>query len=509
MFRRYLCPFDLDVTSECFDAVIVGGGVSGLFAALCLPTELNVLVVSKASLEDCNSYLAQGGIAITLDDDYKSHIEDTLEAGSYYNNPAVVEAMIKSSHEVYALLKPMAVDFDTEADGSLSQTGEGGHSKRRIIHHKDITGEALMDALILEARNRKNIVIRTNETVLDVITGVNQCIQGVVIMGTQVYAVRSSHVVIATGGIGGLFENTTNSSVVTGDGIAMVLRAGVGLKDAEFIQFHPTAMAMSSGGYFLISEAVRGEGGYLVNGSGQRFMAHQHRMKELAPRDVVAKAINEQIQSGETVFVDVRHFEDGYFPKRFPKIYSKCLENGIDPLTELIPVTPVEHYYMGGIGCDDQGRTTLKGLFVTGEAASSGFHGANRLASNSLLECLVLSMRVAKSIVSEKDNDRTTPLCNIGYKESTTESLQALNSISEANWQSLRTLVTESLTIVRHRKKLRDVLNRVQMNLLGLISVEIGNHEAVRLINGLMVVAAICEASLKRTENLGSFLIEE
>lgn len=509
MYRRYLCDFELNRESEVFDVIVVGAGASGLFAALNLPEHLKVLVLTKGSLDACNSYLAQGGIAITLDEDYQSHIEDTLEAGSYSNRPEVVEALIKGSVPAYSKLEGCQIDFDRDAEGNLLFTGEGGHTKRRIIHHKDISGEAVMAGLERQIAERDNICVREFVTVVDVIT-VDHRVQGVVVMDETVKAIRSKVVLLATGGIGGLFENTTNAATVTGDGMAMALRAGASIEDAEFIQFHPTAMAMHSGGYFLISEAVRGEGGYLINDLGQRFMLGKHKMNELAPRDVVSKAINEEVQRGRKVFVDVRHFEEGYFVDRFPKIYSKCLENGFDPTKELIPITPVEHYYMGGVACGIDGKTNIEGLYVTGEASCSGFHGANRLASNSLLECLVLSLYAAEDMHRywEALGDQEH-LC-IGHKSQGMRAYGAEKQTKQGlDWAQMKSMVSQNLTIVRHRQQLQATITTIDQELEALSVGPATTLEEISVYNGLCVLKAICEASIARAESLGSFLIEE
>lgn len=401
MYRRYLSGLSIGDAKEHYDVVVVGAGISGIYAALSLLPSLKVLLISKGSLRECNSNLAQGGIAMTLDEDYESHVVDTLKAGSYYNDKAVVMDMIHMSPAVYEDLLAFGTQFDQNEDGTVSMTAEGGHTKRRIVHCKDITGEGVMTALISTLSRRENISVLENAMAIDLYTNPLGKVQGLSMVDLENGAykiVSTPNVIIATGGIGGLFNATTNARTVSGDGIAMAIRAGASVKDMEFIQYHPTAMALTSGGYFLISEAVRGEGGLLINELGQRFMDGKHEMRELAPRDVVAKAIYDEQQSGRRVFVDVRHLCDGRFQNRFPNIFRTCCENGIDPQREPIPITPVEHYFMGGIKTDSIGRTAVSGLYATGEAACTGFHGANRLASNSLLECLTLSKRLSEEI---------------------------------------------------------------------------------------------------------------
>lgn len=536
MYKRYLQDFSLGKQSKCYDVVVVGAGVAGLFASLTLDPKLKVLVIAKEGLRDCNSQLAQGGIAITLDEDYESHIEDTLKAGSYYNDANVVAKMIDMSHLVFEKLVAFETDFDLNEDGSISMTAEGGHRKRRIIHSKDVTGEAVMTALLNELPKRTNIEVRTQTKAIDVITKEDKVI-GLVLQqeGLPVEAVACKQVILATGGIGGLFESTTNVSVNTGDGFAMALRAGAVLRDREFIQYHPTAMALNEGGYFLISEAVRGEGGHLINDLGERFMDGQHEMKELAPRDIVAKAINDQILLGRSVFVDVRHFEQDAFQNRFPNIYATCLKNGIDPSTQPIPITPVEHYYMGGIACtadgktcNEKGQVLVDGLYASGEAACTGFHGANRLASNSLLECLTLSLRISDEInglmtiysdrpvlnesdtlFSEKDN-RSSKAVDSEFEVTNASMLPEVAQMRVVEISKLfKEQFSKTFTIVKKVEVLEEAKMRFDAWLLELESYNCHLEDAMALYNALMVAREIAIGSLNRKVSLGAFILEE
>lgn len=524
MYRRYLQNFHLSEDSEFYDVVVVGAGAAGLFASLTLSSDLKVLVISKEGLRDCNSQLAQGGIAITLDEDYESHVVDTLKAGSYYNDEEVVRKMIGMSRPVFDELIALGAQFDKNEDGSIAKTAEGGHRKRRIIHSKDVTGEAVMTALIEALPARNNICVVEGATAIDIITAeVTSAVTAGQVVGlvyrdsqNQTQTVHCRNVVLATGGIGGLFESTTNVGVNKGDGIAMALRAGAQTRDPEFIQFHPTAMALKTGGYFLISEAVRGEGGHLINDLGQRFMEGKHELKELAPRDVVAKAINDEKLLGRQVFVDVTHFASGAFARRFPNIYEHCLENGIDPLKEPIPVTPVEHYYMGGISCNSdgqvlnrEGEVTVLGLYGTGETASTGFHGANRLASNSLLECLTLSLRVTQLINAESLNAKslTEKQEQTGFihKSKAPEiSIQEL----EVMYSNFRRVFSETFTIVKKVDRVKASLVAFENWLKALAVVQSESNLYVTLYNGLMVAREIAIGSLNRPESLGSFIWE-
>ena len=512
MYKRYLQNFVLEPSSETYDVVVVGAGVAGLFASLTLDPALKVLLLTKDDLTNCNSQLAQGGIAMTLDEDYESHIQDTLKAGSFYNDADIVAQMIQMSRPVLDELLALGAKFDENEDGSIAMTAEGGHRKRRIIHAKDLTGEAVMRALIQSLEGRENITLITQAQAIDVVTEAgNVC--GLVYRQTveEVTAVGCSQVIIATGGIGGLFRSTTNATVNTGDGLAMAVRAGAMLRDSEFIQYHPTAMKTLDGNYFLISEAVRGEGGHLINNLGDRFMTGQHEMMELAPRDVVAKAINDQQLLGRSVYVDVRHFATGAFQNRFPNIYATCLANGIDPLTMPIPVTPVEHYYMGGISCngdgqvcDLNGEVMVKGLYATGEAACTGFHGANRLASNSLLECLSLSKRVTDHIKGLNET-RMLGHTHIQYN--------CESKLDKARLEVLGVLFrerfSESFTIVKQKKVLVQARLTFEHWLEELNDGQCECFEYVALYNGLMVANEISIGSLNRSVSLGAFIWDE
>lgn len=385
-----------------FDVLIVGAGAAGLYAALCLPSHLKVGLITKDTVSKSASDWAQGGIAaaIATDDSPLLHITDTLKAGAGLCDRPAVELMTEQAEDCIAALLKMGVAFD-RSDGRLALTLEAAHSRRRVLHAADTTGRAIVAILGQQVLQRPNIQILNQAFALDLwmVNGDRQRCQGVVMLhGGAICWLPSRAVVLATGGGGQVFSNTTNPSLSTGDGVAMAFRAGARLRDVEFVQFHPTALAKTGAPRFLISEAVRGEGAHLVDSSGHRFAYEYHPEGELAPRDVVSRAITSQLdRSGESqVWLDLRPIPKERIQHRFPNIIAVCRQWGVDPLTDMIPVSPAAHYWMGGIQTDLASETSLNHVYAVGETASTGVHGANRLASNSLLECLVFGAQLAR-----------------------------------------------------------------------------------------------------------------
>ncbi len=378
------------------DVIIVGTGAAGLFCALNLPENLTVRMITKDEIENSDSYLAQGGIAaLRNSDDYDNYFEDTLKAGHYKNNKVSVEVMIKSSPEIINELIEYGVDFDHTQDG-LSYTREGGHSQYRILHHKDITGKEITSTLLERVREKENVKISEYTKMVDIIEEDNIC-KGIIVKNQhkELEALYAKIVVFATGGIGGLFKHSTNFKHISGDSLAISIIHNIKLQDINYIQIHPTSLySKEMGRRFLISEAVRGEGAVLLNDKGERFV------DELQPRDIVASAIKEEMKKDNTEFVNLsmKHLDMQTIKKRFPNIYKHCLEVGYDLTKESIPVTPAQHYFMGGIKVDLDSKTSMENLFAVGETSCNGVHGQNRLGSNSLLESLVFSKRAAKYI---------------------------------------------------------------------------------------------------------------
>ncbi|MFJ3840311.1 L-aspartate oxidase [Streptomyces sp. NPDC090054] len=397
------------------DVVVVGSGVAGLTAALrCAAAGRRTVVVTKARLDDGSTRWAQGGIAAALGDGDtpEQHLDDTLVAGAGLCDEAAVRLLVTEGPDAVRRLIATGAVFDTSAEtGEIELTREGGHHRRRIAHAGgDATGAEISRALV-EAVHAAGIETVENALVLDLLQDAGGRTAGVTlhVMGEGqhdgVGAVHAPAVILATGGMGQVFSATTNPSVSTGDGVALALRAGAEVSDLEFVQFHPTVLflgADAEGQQPLVSEAVRGEGAYLVDADGVRFMTGQHELAELAPRDIVAKGIMRRMQEQgvQHMYLDARHFGAEMWEQRFPTILAACRAHGIDPVTEPIPVAPAAHYASGGVRTDLQGRTTVPGLYACGEVACTGVHGANRLASNSLLEGLVFAERIADDIVA-------------------------------------------------------------------------------------------------------------
>ncbi|PVE06395.1 L-aspartate oxidase, partial [Streptomyces scopuliridis] len=403
------------------DVVVVGSGVAGLTAALrCTAAGLRTVVVTKARLDDGSTRWAQGGIAAALGegDTPEQHLADTLVAGAGLCDEEAVRTLVTEGPAAVRRLIGTGAHFDTSATGELQLTREGGHHRRRIAHAGgDATGVEISRALVEAVRDA---ALRTveNALVLDLLTDERGRTSGVTlhVMGEGqhdgVGAVRAPAVILATGGMGQVFSATTNPAVSTGDGVALALRAGAEVSDLEFVQFHPTVLFLGTGAEGqqpLVSEAVRGEGAHLVDADGVRFMLGQHELAELAPRDIVAKAITRRMreQGAEHMYLDARHFGAAMWETRFPTILAACRAHGIDPVTEPVPVAPAAHYASGGVRTDLRGRTTVPGLYACGEVACTGVHGANRLASNSLLEGLVFAERIAADIAAGGMADST------------------------------------------------------------------------------------------------------
>lgn len=384
-----------------YDVIIVGTGVAGLNCALNLPKDKSVLIICKKTPRESDSYLAQGGICrLRSEDDYEEYFNDTMRAGHYENNPAAVECMIRGSQGIIDDLVSIGVDFARNGDGSLAYTREGGHTSPRICYHEDCTGSEITTVLMRTVSALKNVQICPNTVMLDIFEDGEKC-TGLVVYDVKektAKCVYADYTVLAAGGIGGAFGNTTNFRAVSGDAVAICLRHGVAVDDINYIQVHPTSLySKKRGRKFLISESVRGEGAHLLDKNFNRFT------DELQPRDVVKNAVLEQMKKDGTdhVWLDMRPVPAEELKSHFTQIVAKCREEGYDVFTQPIPVVPAIHYFMGGVRSDLNGRTTMARLYAVGETCCNGVHGKNRLASNSLLESLLFAKRAALDIQND------------------------------------------------------------------------------------------------------------
>ena len=400
------------------DVVIAGTGVSGLFAALHIPSNQKVLIITKKKVKDSDSYLAQGGICVLKDStDYASFFEDTMKAGHYENRKESVDIMIRSSHSVIDELVDFGVDFAKDEQGNFLYTREGAHSKPRILFHEDITGEAITSKLLERVLERPNIEILEDTCMVDIIEKNNICYGLLTKQNGDYLAIEASHTILATGGIGGLFPASTNYPHLTADSVAVALKHRIPLEHPDYIQVHPTTFYSTKGGRsFLISESVRGEGAKLYDIHGRRFV------NEVLPRDVVTKAILNQMKKDHSnhVWLDMSVLSKDEILNHFPHIYEHCMKEGIDVTKDWIPVIPAQHYYMGGVHVNRYSRTTMNNLYAVGETSCNGVHGHNRLASNSLLESLVFAKRAALHLVNEEQAS------TIEFKELASSSLSQL-----------------------------------------------------------------------------------
>ncbi|MGF1538611.1 MAG: L-aspartate oxidase [Elainellaceae cyanobacterium] len=429
-----------------FDVLVVGAGAAGLYASLCLPSHLTVGLITKETVSESASDWAQGGIAAAIapNDSPKLHIADTLQAGAGLCDRAAVALMAQQAEDCIQALLGMGVAFD-RAEGELALTLEAAHSRRRVLHAADTTGRAIVAILGQQVLQRPNIQVINRGFVLDLWMADRQC-QGIILLQDgEIQWLSARAVVLATGGGGQVYSNTTNPALSTGDGVAMAWRAGAEVRDLEFVQFHPTALAKTGAPRFLISEAVRGEGAHLVDRNGRRFAFDYHSAGELAPRDVVSRAIVSHLErvGDDQVWLDLRPIPSDRIQYRFPNILKVCRRWGTDPMTEMIPVSPAAHYWMGGVRTDLSSKTTLENVYAVGETASTGVHGANRLASNSLLECLVFGAQLAHldlapvSNGSRQESLQATPpivSADLGALESPDELTQIRRALPHLMW---------------------------------------------------------------------------
>jgi L-aspartate oxidase len=490
------------------DVVIIGAGLAGLYTALNINPELVIDIIVKEDFNDTNSKLAQGGIAGVLSEietDRALHVEDTLKAGSFLNDAKSVNILVNEARENIIKLMNYDVPFDKDTDGNFHTTKEGGHSRNRIFHAGgDKTGQSIMLSLKPIVRSRSNIRIHTYEMAIDISRN-NNNVCGVYTLNNnnEIVFYSSQNIVIAAGGLGNIYGSSTNSTSATGDGYAIALRAGAQLENMEFVQFHPTAFHNTKNYHrqkFLLTEALRGEGATLINSEGERFMSRYHTDMELAPRDVVSQAIYREMYDTWTdhVYLDTRHLDKKFLQNRFPGVFDHLRKNGFKLGVDLIPVSPVQHFMVGGIKVDYNGKTDLDGLYAVGEVASTGVHGANRLASNSLLECIVFGNRVAKNI------NQNISVCSIEKSDRLSYQFKQYDYASMK--KKLGQIMDEFVGIVRTK----DGLLRAQKDVKKMLS-DLTNHPNLskyyfEAVNMVTTSLSIIEGSLRRKESIGCHL---
>ncbi|HER25469.1 MAG TPA: L-aspartate oxidase [Candidatus Atribacteria bacterium] len=508
MFPRYLINFDLSQVKKIFtDFLIVGSGIAGLYTSLKIFDKGEVTLLTKSKLKESNTEYAQGGIAVALGDKDSPHLhmEDTLKAGANFCDPEAVNILVTEGPKCVEELIELGTKFD-KIEGKYNTTLEAAHQRPRILHARgDATGAEIEESLSQKVINENKIKIKENILVIDILTEHNTC-YGVLVLHSatnEIIAYLAKAIILASGGAGQLFLNTTNPEVATGDGIAFAYRGGAKVTDLEFIQFHPTALYHQGSPKFLISEAVRGEGAILKNIKGELFMPSYHPLAELAPRDIVARAITDQMKKTNSnyVYLDASKIKDK-FSQRFPTIYKNCISLGINPEKEYIPVAPAAHYTMGGIKTDTWGQTNLTNLYACGECTSTGVHGANRLASNSLLEGLVFGNRIAqkvkenKELFSQKIDEEKNIFYNFPRKEIRKfDSRQITKELQKLMW--------DKVGIIRNSSDLKQAIQKIN-EWKFILKSELRTTEDFELANLIILADLITKSALQREESRGA-----
>ncbi len=505
-----------------YDFVVIGSGIAGLSFALKAAKHGSVAVVTKRKVADSNTAWAQGGVACVTssEDSFELHLRDTLEAGAGLCDEATVRTIVMEGPERIRELTELGLHFDEREIGGLREPDlgrEGGHSKRRVLHVQDLTGLEIENTLLRELQRSARVELLENHMAVDLITAgklgfatEDRCL-GVYVLDektTAVETIRTDRLVLATGGCGKVYLYTTNPDVATGDGVAMAWRAGAMIANMEFVQFHPTCLFHAEAKSFLISEAVRGEGGILRNSRGEDFMQRYHPQRSLAPRDIVARAIDAEIKrsGAQCVYLDITHQPPEFLRERFPHIYETCLKFGIDMARQPIPVVPAAHYQCGGVKTDVNGATSLPGLSAIGEVGCTGLHGANRLASNSLLEGLVVAHRACEAMV--RDQPPAHPARQIRLPEWQPGDVQDVDELVVIyhNWGEIRRLMWDYVGIVRTDKRLQRASARLR-NLQREIREFYWNFkitvDLLELRNLATVAALIVDSALSRKESRG------
>jgi len=504
------------------DFLIIGAGIAGLSYAIKVAMKwpyAKVMVISKEGFNNSNTQYAQGGIAGVLpcsNDEVNKHVEDTLIAGDHQNNKKIVEMVVNEASESIDDLISWGVNFDKDKKGKYDLGLEGGHSKKRVLHHKDFTGKEIQDKLLRQAESLENIELLHHHFALELITSKSK--KDIKVVGAYIYsseseiveAVVSKIVFIATGGIGQVYRTTTNPNVATGDGIALAYRIGAKIEGMELVQFHPTALFGDTGDRaFLISEAVRGAGAILRNENGEAYMSNYDIRKDLAPRDIVARANLSEIKSSTIpyVYLDVTHLQDGEFSNHFPVISAKCKELGLDLSKDFIPVAPAAHYLCGGISVDNEGKSSYSGMYACGECSSTGLHGTNRLASNSLLEAVVYANQSYKSALEEFENiefeECVDDFWHPVIKKNIALDLPLGELRKKLQWlmSSYMAVEKSNETIALVADEVKNITNKFQ----DLIKGKSYTIKSLEFRNLLSISQLVVEHSQKRVENSGVF----
>ncbi len=502
------------------DVLVIGGGLAGLALALKLADDMDVTVLNKGFFPESNSYYAQGGMSAVLSDEdsFDSHVADTIEAGAGLCHPSTVRFVVERAPACVDWLCGLGVRFtrvdDAREESPFDLTKEGGHSHRRVVHVADATGRAICEALVTRARAHPRIRMLESHLAVDLITarkhglGDDRCLGAYVFdrISLQVRVFRARAVVLATGGAGKVYLYTSNPDIATGDGIAMAWRAGCRVANMEFIQFHPTCLYHPAAKSFLITEALRGEGARLRLPDGTAFMKDFDARGELAPRDIVARAIDHEMKrlGIDCVYLDISHQSEAFIRSRFPNVHARCLELGFDLAREPVPVVPAAHYVCGGVSTDMHGRTDINGLYAIGESAFTGLHGANRLASNSLLECLVFAQSASEHVRAHIGDLPIPPILAEWDESRVTDSDEEV--VVSHNWDELRRFMWDYVGIVRTNKRLERARRRAEL-LLAEIDEYYGNfrvtNDLIELRNLAVVGNLIIESALSRGESRG------
>jgi len=510
-----------------YSAVVVGSGIAGLYAAIKLQKEASLpnglLIVTKSQLIESNSKYAQGGMVCVMPenklDSCTLHIEDTIKAGAGLTDAKVAEFISKKSAEVVKELQTLGVDFDRDENNKLKFTKEAAHSVNRILHAGgDATGFCIENALVKYLLSQKNVHIYEQTLAVELLKDKNNINRGLITYNYNEHEyeiIESPAVILATGGIGQLYRYTTNPDITTGDGIALAYRAGAVVKDMEFVQFHPTAFALGDNGtMFLISEAVRGEGAKLVDKNGNTFMEKYDKRLELAPRDIVTRAIfNEmRITNTKNVYLDATHINELKFEKRFPTIYGTCREYNINPAEDYIPVSPSAHYYMGGIKTKVDGTTSVEGLYAIGEASCTGLHGANRLASNSILECAVTAFELVNHLKNKDlsanfiQDEQITKIISFYQENILPVNTDEISSM----FSELKQLMWDNVGIIRNENKLLTAKEKIEeLKTKFGYTYKCPDRSSYEIRNMLTIADLIVEFALKRKESRGAHYRED